>query len=76
MKTKKEIAWDHQKAHELVKLSGLKNWKIAEGIGISEKTLTNILYGLQSPSVPVVKLLAQVLGCEESELTGDTEQAS
>lgn len=56
--------WDSGKAKILVSSSGrTKKW-IAEEIGISAKTLTNILNG-SSPSLQTVKLLAHALGLEE-----------
>ncbi len=58
-------AWDSEKAKRIVNASGLTRKHIAEQLRISVRTLTGNLNG-KSPSPQTVKLLAQLLGREES----------
>lgn len=60
--------WNANRAKELIRLSGYTREKIAQEVGISGRTLKNILVGGQVPSYHVLVLLAQFLGCELTEL--------
>lgn len=68
--------WSGKKAKELVRDSGRTREWIAEYIGIELQTLTKILNESARPSLPVIKLLAQAIGCKEDDLLGGNQEAS
>ncbi len=71
-----QTTWNAARAKELVKLSGFTREHVAKEVGIEPGSLNNILNGTV-PSLPVVKLLAHVLGCKESEFwASDGQEAS
>jgi len=67
--------WNYLRARALVNASGFTRDRIAKEVGISRRTLSNILQG-QVPSLSVVKGLARVLGCGEEDLLQLKEAAS
>lgn len=59
--------WKPEAARRLMDEKGLKTSWLAEQCGIGVTSLRNILRG-SKPSLPVIKLMAQALGCRESDL--------
>jgi transcriptional regulator with XRE-family HTH domain len=63
--------WKHETARRLLKEQGRTREWLAQQVGLDEKSLGNVLRG-RKPSLPVIKLMAIALECEESDLYGPT----
>lgn len=60
--------WNFEKANELLKKEGrTKEW-FAKQCGVTLDTLYHFLAGRRKPSLPVLKLMAMALNCDESDL--------
>jgi lambda repressor-like predicted transcriptional regulator len=59
--------WKYQVARALLKEQGRTTTWLANQVGLDVRSLRNILRGTK-PSLPVIKLMAIALNCEESDL--------
>jgi transcriptional regulator with XRE-family HTH domain len=59
--------WNNETAKRLLKEQGRTRAWLAGQVGLDLKSLGNILRG-RKPSLPVIKLMAIALNCEESDL--------
>jgi transcriptional regulator with XRE-family HTH domain len=59
--------FDHEKLKKTLEESGLRaNW-VANKVGIHKRTFSNIVNGLQKPSLPTLKMIAISLGRTEAD---------
>lgn len=71
MKTKyKKPTWNPEFANAVIREHGRTREWLAPRVGVTKASLGQILTG-RKPGSQTLKLLAQTLGCSESELWGD-----
>lgn len=62
-----DFMWNSGKARELLEQRGRTRKWLARECGVDVRSLNNMLLG-RKPGLPVIKLMAQALECEEGEL--------
>lgn len=71
--TKREFK--REKVKELLESEGRRTSWLANQCGINRVTLNHYLSGRTNPSLPVLKLMAIALDCDEGELWSEDEAA-
>lgn len=62
------LEFNGEKAKQLIKAKGFRNSAVADYCGIKHRSLNSYLNGFGRPSLSVMRLMAQKLGCSEDDL--------
>lgn len=56
------------KLKELLEARGINQSKLARSVGVTEAYISYLVHGFKQPTAPVLKRIADVLGCTMDEL--------